>query len=518
MRTKYAFRDRPTNPSYIPQFYIKQEDWEPPPASTEIERALGRVRNYLYDEVAKIPKLAARHNPNTQDLRRFLLEKKYLVKATDKNLGLCVVTLDWYKEQCSIHLRNTVAYSDKNEIDMFGIRHALLDILDSQYLPASIKKWILSTTEDMPKFYVLPKVHKSPWASRPIIPSHSWITSRVAEVVDYCLQPYLTRFPTILNSTQEFISKLRQLSLPENCWLVTGDVTAMYTNIPSPEAIDVVGSILDRESQRVRKSDLLEMIRFVLENNWFTFGGNSYHQVSGLAMGVACAPVIANLYCGVYEKSRFKYRSRFVFYGRYIDDIFAIVRGTREEVDSLLRSWRMYNLKITWNVSNDRLSFLDVEVLLKGIQLVTRVSTKVLNKHMYIPFSSGHPVSVKRAFVKAERMRYHRICSSSVDAIALERELFLNLLRRGYPKKVLEVWFRDALTSRQRPEPKLVLSSEYNPVWEYIRMGPVKEILKEVSTEDFDGLDSIVTSLKRGQNLMDLFCRINMTQVSELVD
>jgi hypothetical protein len=389
---------------------------------------------------------------------------KFLVKITDKNLGLSVISLDWYENQCSIHLSNTSAYWE-SELPKYSLGRELQEIYSSKYLPASIRKYIQTSTMILPKFYVIPKVHKTPWSSRPIIPSHSWIISRVAEVIDYVLQPELAKFPSILSSTTDLIKGLQKVESLENCLIVTGDVTAMYTNIDPWKAIEAIKSIISRDTQKMRKSDLTKMLEFVLLNNFFKYRGKIYHQQSGLAMGVACAPIIANLFCGVYEKSRFRYKDqRIPFYGRYIDDICQIFRGTEDELKRWLADWKLPGLNITWEYSRTSAHFLDVEISIEDNRLVTRVYNKMLNKHMYIPFSSAHPLSVKRGFVKAERMRYYTICSQENDAKACEYKLYVNLLKRGYPQKLLCEWFADDLKKVVRPIPKLILPSEYNPI------------------------------------------------------
>ncbi|RKF65302.1 hypothetical protein OnM2_010026, partial [Erysiphe neolycopersici] len=48
-----------------------------------------------------VPRNAVKHNPEIQNLIEFLREALYLVKITDKNLGLAVVvSLEWYNNQC----------------------------------------------------------------------------------------------------------------------------------------------------------------------------------------------------------------------------------------------------------------------------------------------------------------------------------------------------------------------------------------------------------------------------------
>ena len=514
IRTKYAFKDKPENKAYIPKFYIVQEDWDPPEASEKLERGLVQIKKYLYSQVNLLPNLAPRRNPSLQDLKQFLIEKKYLVKITDKNLGLSVVSLEWYTTQCRIHLSNSIAYKE-SEIGIQSLLRELQEISTLAHTPSAIRRYIQASTMQLPKFYVIPKVHKTPWSSRPIVPSHSWITSRVAEVVDYALQPLIPLFPSILTSSKEVKKKLQKVKSFENCWIVTGDVVAMYTNIEPFAAINSIRTILQRENKGIRKSNLVRMIEFVLLNNFFKYEEKTYYQTTGLAMGVACAPVIANLFCAIHEREHLKYRSKVQFYGRFIDDLLVIFKGTESELLNWLDTWKLPGLDIKWEYSKEQAVFLDIELQIKNDELVTRVYNKVLNKYMYIPFSSAHPLSVKRAFVKAERTRYKTLCSLEQDYKACESKLLNNLLRRGYPRKVLGEWFKDSLQTIERPIPKLVLKSQYNPIWEYIRIGPIKDILQEYQEDDLE-LDSLVTSLKKGKSLYDTLNFYNITLLNTL--
>lgn len=511
VRTRYYFRDSPENRSFIPKFHIKKEHWDPPEASDKLETALREIRTYLAHQVESRPLSRPTPNPNFQVLFKYLTEKDFLVKITDKNLGLSVVSLSWYREQVHLHLSDKQAYDIVNTIPLEGLKWQLQQIFTSKYLLKTIRDYIESSTTTLPRFYIIPKVHKTPTSSRPIIPSHSWITSKVAEVVDWALQPLLSEFPSVLNSTSDLITKIRKEGDYSGCWLVTGDVTAMYTNIPPLEAIETIKSLLPKIQNRIRKSDLVRMVEFVLFNNYFQFEDQLYHQRSGLAMGVACAPVIANLFCGVYEKARFKYRdNRVRLFGRYIDDILLIFKGSEEDLNAYLKSWKYPNLTVTWEYSRTQASFLDVDLRIVDKTIRTSVFQKALNKHQYIPFSSAHPIAVKRAFVKAERMRYKNICSKQEDFLKVERLFFNNLLRRGYPVKILGKWFAEELVSSRNQEPQFILPSEYNPIWEYIRIGPIKEFLEDFSSE-LPGVHDLVLSLRRGKNLYDQYNLHNIT-------
>ncbi|KAF2752380.1 hypothetical protein EJ05DRAFT_429301, partial [Pseudovirgaria hyperparasitica] len=56
-----------------------------------------------------------------------------------------------------------------------------------------------------------------------------------------------------------------------------------------------------------------------------------------------------------------------------------------------------------------------------------------MNKHHYIPWSSAHPLTVKRAFVKAEMTRFMVLSSSRRLFEERLQEFHQALRRRGYP-------------------------------------------------------------------------------------
>ena len=407
-----------------------------------------------------------------------------------------------------------------NEVALRTLRLGLDEICNYTNLPAAIRKYLQASDFQLPRFHVIPKVHKDPWSSRPIVPSHSWVTSRVSEVVDYCLKPLMKDYPTILDSTKSFIQRVRRLQSVSGCWIVTGDVTAMYTNIKLQPAIDAVSSMLSKEgSKRVRKAAIIGMMEFVMMNSYFQFQDKVYQQKSGLAMGTACAPTIANLYCAAHEKLSLKFHPKVKSYGRYIDDIFFIYKGTEDELRKFTTKWQLPGLSIVWEWSKTKAHFLDVELEIMGDgRLATRLYEKTLNKHLYIPFSSAHPLSVKRAFVKAERGRYHQICSDPNDALKSEQNLYRNLLKRGYPHRLLGQWFKDSIESFQRPPPTFLLPSQYNPIWECIRMEPIRKILSEYGTDDFlKEVPSIVTSLRKGSSMYDIYNSSNLAILNDLL-
>ena len=70
------------------------------------------------------------------------------------------------------------------------------------------------------KFYVIPKIHKTPMMGRPIAASHSYITRPISIFVDELVKPK-TCMPTVLRDSSELIPLLENVVLPNsNCFLV----------------------------------------------------------------------------------------------------------------------------------------------------------------------------------------------------------------------------------------------------------------------------------------------------------
>jgi hypothetical protein len=82
---------------------------------------------------------------------------------------------------------------------------------------------------------------------------------------------------------------------------------------------------------------------------------------------------------------------------------------------------------------------------------------KALNKYLYLPFCSYHPVHCKKGFITSELKRYLVRSSSAQSFATLRQQLFDRLRARGYPNRFLLPLFesvrfsdRDVLLQRQR--------------------------------------------------------------------
>ena len=177
----------------------------------------------------------------------------------------------------------------------------------SSFLPPNWHKFLRSLDNnprslDPTKFYIIPKIHKSPEAGTPIESSHSYITKPISIFVDELVKPSIN-MPTMLRDSGELIQCLENIELPANCLLVTADVSSLYPNIDTKKAIIAVDLLL-REGKVAETPLLVQLTRLIFENNFLKseFSCDIYHQTFGIATGTPFAVTAANAFMYYHER------------------------------------------------------------------------------------------------------------------------------------------------------------------------------------------------------------------------
>jgi len=538
VRVRWQFRYS-QNKEFEPKFHVPNPTWQPQPASPAIElgiqEAVEEIDRQIGQALSRAALSAPRHgNMNWTRVQRFLKDNMLLVKLTDKNLGLAVFTKEWYISEVTKMLTEGDTYYTVPQLDVDKLHRKLIEKLDKWKLPPNMDKFVREKTrKQIPVFHGLPKVHKTPWSLRPIVPSHSWVTSCLSQVVDHLCRPILQKLPWVVDSSKQVINNLEAISTDsDDVWICTGDVVAFYTNIDSEDCARVVAAAFQHyfPKSRIHGQTLAQMIKFIMDHNYFSFQDQIWKQQGGLAMGTSCAPVLANIYAASFERHKIIGSPGALLYNRFIDDILCIFKGNLERLTAFQKKVKLGSLVVKWDCSKLKNEFLDIEILriqnrLQPSHLATRLFRKPMNRFLYIPWSSAHPLHVKKAFVKAELIRF-TIVSSQVEYFAdARRQFYGNLRRRGYPPQMLDAWFTQVYYSQRQiflaprkdaeDQAPLMLTGQYNPVWEYIN---VDQILRKalpawsLERELPDSLTtSLIRSLKRTTSLGDLLSVWNKT-------
>ena len=180
----------------------------------------------------------------------------------------------------------------------------------------------------------------------------------------------------------------------------------------------------------------------VITLNCFSFAGNYYKQINGVAMGTKMGPSYANLFVGYVEHQFFNQYDgpKPDFYGRYIDDCIGAISSSREELNRFITSVNSFHpaLKYTWEISETSLAFLDIKVSINGNGLRTSVHYKPTDSHSYLLHSSSHPSHVKNSIPYSQFLRLRRLCSDDSDFSNKSQEMCQFFEKRGYPASAIQ--------------------------------------------------------------------------------
>lgn len=396
---------------------------------------------------------------------------RLVILNADKNLGLTILDFAWFDAECRRQLGDERFYrrlAPGEGPALVRKAFALLERLVKQAADEAARRnapaaggqprrglsrgdvYLLSRPPDSaehrtPSFRIIPKVHKPTLTGRPITPANRYTLTPACELITLVLHPFVTAVDEILRDSTQLVLELERemdgLLPDQEIYLVTGDVEALYTNIPRIECMALLREL-------PIPSIVLQLLQLVFDYSIVRYADDYYQQIDGFPMGISPAPDVANLYMWRLVAGLPAPPERRL-YRRLIDDLFIVWVGPRNKLDAYLAQLNTLDrhIKITWTVSAHTATFLDIEVY-KGERFNDgqqrfdlRVHQKVLNRYLYIPRHSFHRASQHRAWIKAELLRYLRNSSSALELAAVRQRFFVRLRARGHPHRELRKLF-----------------------------------------------------------------------------
>ena len=315
------------------------------------------------------------------------------------------------------------------------------------------------------RMYGLPKLHKKFVVEekmphfRPINSSIGSYNYALAKFLSKMLDPYVSK----KHSAKDTFSFLKNLSEQDKkgVFMVSYDVTSLYTNIPLNETISIaVDKIFEAQHSNIKisKDELRRLFQFATSGTHFQFNGKIYDQVDGVSMGNPLAPTLANLFMGYHEENwlRSNEAKNIFFYNRYVDDIFCLVKSEKEAEDFLaFLNTRHDNIKFTMEKEdNGKLPFLDISIEKLNEMFVTSVYKKPSDTGLLTNFSSFVSSTYKKCLIKTLVERIFCINNTwagfSIDITKMETILQKN----GYPAKYIEKEINKVITKKLKNEVK----------------------------------------------------------------
>ena len=441
------------------------------PKSTTISSSspmIQTVEDYIYNTKEKLSEnLQKIFQGQSENIARKHLQcikkltaKRHLItiKPADKNLGIVLLNTEDYVDQCLKHL-TTSTYNLVSEFPLnlkTLLENTLIrfntDLTFNIINSKSLYHHLLprSSNYRTPQFYGLPKIHKTftniP-PIRPIVSQTNSLLSTTAKFLDYTLQPIARSFPDYLHNSTALIKTLSEMIIPKETILVSLDIVSLFPSIPQRECLSIINEELQSHQNILMFNPnlIMSLLELHMYNNFFEFGTFVFHQTTGIAMGAAFSPTVANIYMSVFiKKFLATCTDKPLLLLRYIDDIF-ILWPKNQNLKIFLESLNNFhpNIKFTSEFSPDRINFLDITIYrnedLSSTTSPFSIKTyqKPSNLYQYLHFSSEHPKTTFKGIIIGECIRYIRT-NSTEQLYLIQANLFKNrLLKRGYPEKFI---------------------------------------------------------------------------------
>lgn len=194
IRWNYIFKDSP--PTMAPKLY-KKSGLNPQPQA-ELEQVEQAIDDFVNNKIARLTKTKTpSSNPAIQVAQWLKSHDDLMLVEADKNLGLVILyKQDYYKEEIR-QLGNDKIYTRYNLSNKGNIleetKRIALEAIDQltlvnpirtdlvNYLIRNRKSWF-KEDKQLPKFRLNPKIHKKPWAGRPIVGAYDTYITPLAQV------------------------------------------------------------------------------------------------------------------------------------------------------------------------------------------------------------------------------------------------------------------------------------------------------------------------------------------------
>ena len=388
-------------------------------------------------------------------IKQLKADKDRIILTADKGVVLVVMDQKEYIEKAKELLQDTNTYKTIPSDPTTKLKNKLINKLKKIKLDTRMDdityRRMYPTGAVIPKFYGLPKVHKANTPLRPIVSSIGSVSYGVAKELARIIKPLVGSTEHHVNNSKEFIEEIKKIKLEEGECITSYDVSALFTSIPIPSALDIINTKLLQDADLQNRTNMttpniIELLDFFLNNTYFTFQGVFYQQTKGAAMGSPVSPIVANIFMEAFESRALSTAVHPPkFWRGYVDDTCVIQDQAHKE--EFLHHINSVDNAIQFTVEEAKedgsIPFLDTLIIPEQNGTFSiGVYRKPTHTDLYLPWDSNHNLSAKYSVIKTLTHRAFTICSTPKLLEEELKHLEEALGHCKYPKWAIKKVFR----------------------------------------------------------------------------
>ena len=459
-----------------------------------------------------------------------------VIKPADKGGRIVVWRKDLYMQEGYSQL-NSPSYKKLKKDPTRNLNNQIIKAINeeisSNNLPPNARK-LYSQHPRTSLFYMLPKIHKPDNPGRPIVSAVSCPTTHIATYLDQLLTPLVKQLPTYIKDSSAALRVFKDFRFSgDHRYLFTMDVKSLYTVIPHKDGLLALKHFLNKRTIQNPPTDtLIRLAELVLTTNAFLFNNDTYLQTSGVAMGSKLGPAYACLFVGHQEELIFQSYTGPLpcLLMRYIDDVVGATSLPLDHLQSFVHFVNNFHpaLEFTHIITEDSLSFLDIQLSISKDRISTSVHYKETDAHCYFDYNSSHPQKCKDSIPYSQFRRLRRLCSLDQDFQARTEEMSTFFHNSKYPPnittsamaKVSNLTQEASLVpvNNQTTQERIPLTLTFHPLSKQ-----VKNIIYNnfhLLTDDDETSEIFQTpplmAYRRDKNMKDLLVRTKLPSTTEL--
>ena len=282
--------------------------------------------------------LHKRQQYNMNCIKKTLQNNEVSIARADKSKATVIIKTEDLNRKVDKFIKdNNIKQTKKDPTEKYQviIQHTLknnnLIVEKQQY------KYLMNIKHTAPKLNVYIKTHKENEPIRPVINKTQAPPYKIAKYINKKMH-HLLSLPNNYNTknSYEIAEELNEIKINENSRIITLDIKDLYVNLPLNRNMHATKYWLNKNnnSKDIIKQ-LLNIIKTVIQQNYFQYKNIFYQTVKGIAMGSPLSGTIAGLYLQYVEETYIKQRwdtNGIMYYKTYVDDILIIYNNQKIKI------------------------------------------------------------------------------------------------------------------------------------------------------------------------------------------